>query len=270
MSLPRNRKRSETRAVKNPPARRGEGYVQLRELLDDCWDLPMAKLSKEQRESVRAAFAPMAWDDSTPDQRRTLADQLDYQRDPALETERARHWDEANVDWQYWGGLPTLSPSEFVALRLVCDPRKVESQRDIFPGGERPSLGQRIDDDLRRIAADPTVSGKGRLALRQWMEWAERAGLSCPAFMRAHVDADRKASAPKGMAGITPKQFIAKHANYVDGGKPYLDKWFKGRTRNKGEKPAAAAFRIPGAYGQYDEAAMIAALKADKVYSEIR
>jgi hypothetical protein len=226
----------------------------------------MAKLSEEQRESI----VPMLWDVLTPDQRRTSADQLDYQRDPALETERARHWDEASVDWQYWGRLPTLSASEFVALRLARDPRKVESQREIFPGGKRPSLGERIDNDLIRIAADPNVSGKDRLPLRQWMQWAGRAGLSCPAFMHAHVDADRKAPAPNGRAGITPKQFIAKHAKHVDGGTRYLDKWFKGRTRTKGEKPAAAAFKISGAYGQYDEAAMVAALKAANVYSEIR
>lgn len=242
-------------------------FVPLNRLLEDCWDLPMAELPKERREAIRKAFSPHAWDALDADQRRALADQLDSQRDPALEEDRARIWDEITVDWKYWRDLPTLSAVEFTALRHVRDPRKLDSEREVFPGGERPSLGQRIDDDLRRIHADPAVADE-RLSLRKWVAWAEKKGLTCPTFMHAQLAADATTAASRAKTGITPKKFIEKHARYIEGGVRFLDKWFKGESREKGEQPGAAAFRISRGY--YDEEAMVTALKQADVYSEIR
>ncbi len=74
------------------------------------------------------------------------------------------------------------------------------------------------------------------------------------------------AQVPDVRNGITPKEFISKHAAFVDGGKKYLDKWFKGESREKGEQPAAAKYRIAGVHGRYDEDALIAALKAARRY----
>lgn len=246
------------------------GFISLNELIDGSWDLPLAELTKEQRQIVLDRVAPFAWDHLSPERRQLLADQLDYQRDPALQEERARTFDEEVVDWKYWGALHTLLASEFVALRNVCDPRQLDSRRDVFPGGERPSLGQRVDDDLRRIAADPAVSKKERLTLRQWMHWAQRAGLECPRFMRAHLASVATTVAAPEKKGITRREFINKHAKYVDGQATYLKVWFDGRSHARDEKPEAAAFRIPGAHGRYDEEAMVAALKAKGRYSQLR
>lgn len=196
--------------------------------------------------------------------RQVVAAQLDEQRDPIA-------WDKAVVDWAYWGRLETLSALEFAALRNVCDPRKLEAQREVLPDDKPPSLGQRVADDVRRINADPAVAKKDRLALRQWIQWADRVGLPYPAFMRAHVDQSRRAApSPAARVGITPRAFKEKHARFVDGGEKYLDKWFKGHSRKKGEIPPGDKFKIIGSYGQYDEEAMVAALKEAGKYSEFR
>ncbi len=67
--------------------------------------------------------------------------------------------------------------------------------------------------------------------------------------------------------GISPKAFMAKHAENIKGGKPYLDKFFKGISRTRGEVPEAKQFWT--ARGQYDEARMIEHLKSNALYSSI-
>lgn len=238
------------------------GFTALSQLLEGCWDLPLAELSKAQRERVRSAYR-LHWDTLTHEQRRVVAAQLDSQRDPAME----KDWDEAVVGWGYWRHLPALEAIEFIALRHLHDPRELESKREVFPGGKPPSLGRRVDDDLRRINRDPTVAGK-QLPLRKWVEWAKKAGLECPVFMHAQLAAEAAAAIARSKEGITPKNFTEKHARYIRGGADYLDKWFNGKRRSKGERPGAAAFRISRGY--YDEAGMVAALKEAGVYSEIR
>ncbi|OFZ98273.1 MAG: hypothetical protein A3H35_08425 [Betaproteobacteria bacterium RIFCSPLOWO2_02_FULL_62_17] len=250
-------------------------FVPLTRELEGWFEKPLTDLPEEKRQRVGGVFL-VAWDQLTPEQRRIFAEQWDYQHDPAIEAERTQGWEEAIVDWRYWGQLPTLSAEEFCILRHVTDPRKFESERQTIPGGAGATLGQRVEDDLRRVVADSAVSEKKRLPLGRWVSWASKVGLICPGFMRTNADAASKDDVTEGrdrhyssVEGITPKQFIERYAANVRGGKQFLDKWFKGKTRKKGEKPAAEQFRLDGSRGRYNESAMLAALKEEGRYSEI-
>ena len=57
------------------------------------FDVPLADLPPALRERIDEDFAPMPWDSLSPDRRRSVALQLDYQNDPAMETERQFWWD---------------------------------------------------------------------------------------------------------------------------------------------------------------------------------
>lgn len=248
----------------------GKAFVPLRAYLDGYWDLPLGELSREQRERVRKEFSPLAWEGLSEEHRRSLAEQRDWQRDPANEGERARSWDEQTVGWVHWRDLPKFSPMQFAILRHLCNPEEFEKYRDTIPGDEGPTLGLRVERDLRRIAADPVIGKKDGLPLSKWLAWADEVGFAYPSFMRAHVDAQTSTARAKAKTGITPQKFTEKYWEGVRGGKAFLDKWFKGRTRGKGEVPEAAAFRIPGARGYYDEAAMLGALQSTGRYLQKR
>lgn len=47
----------------------------------------------EVRQRIKQDFSPMPWDDINPDQRRSIALQLDYQHDPATKQDRQYWWD---------------------------------------------------------------------------------------------------------------------------------------------------------------------------------
>lgn len=50
-------------------------------------------MSGEVLQSIKQDFSPMLWDDLSPDQRRSVAVQLDYQHDFATEHDRKFWWD---------------------------------------------------------------------------------------------------------------------------------------------------------------------------------
>lgn len=61
--------------------------------LDVWFDKPMEGLPDELRHRVETDFSPMPWDNLSPDQRRSVAAQWDYQHDPAMENDRQYWWD---------------------------------------------------------------------------------------------------------------------------------------------------------------------------------
>jgi len=61
--------------------------------LEDWFDKPLCDLPEAVRERIKQDFFPMPWDDLSPDQRRSVAAQLDYQNDPATEGDRKFWWD---------------------------------------------------------------------------------------------------------------------------------------------------------------------------------
>jgi hypothetical protein len=77
-----------------------------------------------------------------------------------------------------------------------------------------------------------------------------------------------KTARPARIEGrVTPTEFTKKHEKYVLGGKREIERFFRGKSRKKGEVPEAKQFSIGD--GQYDEARIVAYLKKMKRYSEI-
>lgn len=69
------------------------GFEPLRQALDGWFEADLASLPDDLRERVGQDLFPLAWEQLTPDQRRSAAAQFDQQHDPALEGERQRAWD---------------------------------------------------------------------------------------------------------------------------------------------------------------------------------
>ena len=60
---------------------------------EDWFDTPLCDLPSALRDRVEQDFFPMPWDKLSPDQRRSVALQLDYQHDPATEQDQKFWWD---------------------------------------------------------------------------------------------------------------------------------------------------------------------------------
>jgi hypothetical protein len=223
----------------------------------------------------RETYLPWTKAELTPERRAQLererAERKAFEESPEGRQAAQDAWDEMIVGWAYWLQLRTLSAQEFCILRHIHDPRKFDDEREHFPGGEDPSLGQRVEDDLRLIAADPRITGGLRHSLDEWVAWAKLSGLACPHFLQsaaAQAVSTQHADLPATIKpGIKAKQFIAKYSASVKGGERYLNKWFAGTSRKKGEKPRATEFRL--FRGRYDEERMLAALRDEGRYSQL-
>ncbi|APW45802.1 hypothetical protein [Rhodoferax antarcticus] len=60
---------------------------------EDWFDTPLSGLPDPLRQRVEQEFSPMPRDDLSPDQRRSVALQLDYQHDPATAQDQKFWWD---------------------------------------------------------------------------------------------------------------------------------------------------------------------------------
>ncbi|QDL37226.1 hypothetical protein [Rhodoferax sediminis] len=61
--------------------------------LKDWFDTPLCDLPETLRHRVEQEFFPMPWEKLSADQRRSVALQMDYQRDPATEQDQKFWWD---------------------------------------------------------------------------------------------------------------------------------------------------------------------------------
>lgn len=80
-------------AVVTPIECTEESFNSLIVALDVWFDKPMEGLPDELRHRVETDFSPMPWNNLSPDQRRSVAAQWDYQHDPAMENDRQYWWD---------------------------------------------------------------------------------------------------------------------------------------------------------------------------------
>jgi hypothetical protein len=69
------------------------GFDSLTLALEDWFDTPLCDLPESLRLRVKKEFFPMPWDGTSADQRRSVALQLDYQHDPATESDQQYWWD---------------------------------------------------------------------------------------------------------------------------------------------------------------------------------
>lgn len=68
-------------------------FASLTLAFDDWFDKNRDDLPVALRQRVEREFSPMPWDNLTAERRRSVALQLDYQRDPAMEQDRQFWWD---------------------------------------------------------------------------------------------------------------------------------------------------------------------------------
>jgi hypothetical protein len=141
------------------------------------FDIPLHQLPPELRPKVRTEASGSLWDSFTEEQRRSWCEQ----------TDRQRFFDEACVDWIYWGTLKTLTATEFCMLRHVQDPRTFEDDKNSIPGGKGKTLGELVSDDLRIIERSMGEAAVVPRKLNEWIAYAEAQGWNIPPFMRAHA-----------------------------------------------------------------------------------
>lgn len=68
-------------------------FVSLMAVLEGWFDKPLKELPKKQQDRYNRDFFPPIWDSLSPEQRRSVAEQWDYQHDPATEKDRRYWWD---------------------------------------------------------------------------------------------------------------------------------------------------------------------------------
>jgi hypothetical protein len=93
-------------------------YVSLQKLLTDWYETTLEELPKELRSRVEKDFAPARWDQATPNGRRMLASQADYQNDPANASTRS-YWE--SFYEELWDIRNKISQWESVAVPTALD-----------------------------------------------------------------------------------------------------------------------------------------------------
>lgn len=194
-------------AVGPPVARRLASFESLSVALEGYFDKPLDELPNAQRERVECDFFPMPWDGLSPDQRRGVAAQWDYQHDPATEERRTAEWEEFIVDWDYWQKLSSLTDQEFCILRHVHDPRKFDNQKTNTPGGIGKTLGERVSDDVRII--ERSLGADTKKHIKEWVLWAQQQRWDIPLYLRALESEDGIKSTAQDESGKPCYVFLA-------------------------------------------------------------
>lgn len=135
--------------------------------LEGWFDKHLDALPAAVRQRVEREFSPMPWDSLIGDARRSVALQLDYQRDPATEADRKYWWDffvrmhEVQAQIKEWEGAKTptatdklLKESRLKELRLEHERLKRQQRQargEYFPGHvslAAPNVLSPTDDDF--------------------------------------------------------------------------------------------------------------------------
>lgn len=95
-----------------------EHFESLADALEEWFDQPVEGLPDKQRRRVVKDFFPMPWDHLSPDQRRSVVAQWDYQNDPAMESDR-QFWfdfyarkDKLNEQIEVWSAIATPTATD--------------------------------------------------------------------------------------------------------------------------------------------------------------
>ena len=123
--------------------------------LGDHWTKPLAKLPKGLAKEVEQAFTPFTWDSIGPTARASLASQIDYNNDPAMEAHRTAVWEQSvlvndlEIEKETIERLSALVPTEYQAKRTLIAQHKAEHKAAL-------ELLEQIIEDVNR-SEDATV-----------------------------------------------------------------------------------------------------------------
>lgn len=157
-------------------------FESLEAALEGWFDRPLAELPDALRHRVETDYSPMPWDNVSPDNRRSVAAQWDYQNDPAFEDSRTVDREEFVVGWDYWQKVPLLIAEEFCILRHIHDPRKFNDEKNNTPGGIGKALGERVSDDLRIV--ERSLGPDTKMPVMEWVLWARQQCWDIPLYLR--------------------------------------------------------------------------------------
>lgn len=131
-------------------------FTPLTSALDSWLVKPFDDLPEALRSRVEEAFFPHKWDELHPDDRRKLAEQLDYQTDPAHADQRRLHWNhearmhEIEAQIARWELTPTpaardleIKETRLLGLRAELD--RMQSGPDDV-GRDPPACGESAND----------------------------------------------------------------------------------------------------------------------------
>ncbi|GEM_PF-2016426 len=124
--------------------------------LEEWFDKPLSDIPGKVQKLIKQDFSPMPWDDLHPDQRRSVALQLDYQHDPDTDEER-QYW--SDFFWRKdalekkiaeWRAIATPTASDLAQKEARLDELKKElarmehqglqSQGDYYPKRDQSNL----------------------------------------------------------------------------------------------------------------------------------
>lgn len=207
-------------------------YVPLFPLLADYWGKPFAELPEALQARVSIEFI-VGWDRLTPEQRRTVVSQIDYQNDPAQKSEmnagmNLGYWSVVARsvgsigDWDYWASQKYLTPREIACLMFEFDQKYFDNIH--FSGNTHLQAGGLADeiDKIERSATRDTEDAK--LSPEEWIEWAQGKGYAVPEKFIKAVAEHAPAAKVIAVADITPapvKQMNKLKTNTLD---PAIDK----------------------------------------------
>lgn len=153
-------------AAERPPCA-PEEFRSLTLALDGEFNKTLDALSDTLRKLVEEEFSPMPWDSLNDAGRRSVALQLDYQRDPATEPDRQFWWDfyermhEVQAQIKEWEGTETptatdksLKEARLKELRQEHERMKLQQRQargDYFPGQKcnaKPGTSSPTDADF--------------------------------------------------------------------------------------------------------------------------
>ncbi|MDP3333218.1 MAG: hypothetical protein Q8S55_14770 [Methylococcaceae bacterium] len=143
-------------AVVPPVVRTEESFNSLTVALEVWFDKPMEELPDEQRHRVETDFFPMPWNDLSQDQRRSVAEQWDYQHNPAMESDRQYWWDfyqrmQALEDQiEQWNFIATPTATDL----MQKESRLAELQRELTNMKKEEKQPYRNTADLRHHKVD--------------------------------------------------------------------------------------------------------------------
>ncbi|TCV81283.1 hypothetical protein [Sulfurirhabdus autotrophica] len=135
-------------------------FDSLTKALEDWFDTPLEALPEMQKKRVETDFFPIPWSDLSPDQRRSVAAQLDYQHDPATEKDREFWWEffehkagikKAINNWETISA-PTASDLDKKETRLA----ELRRELTVMEQKERNSRGNYLVHWSKRPKASPT------------------------------------------------------------------------------------------------------------------
>lgn len=136
------------------------------------------ELPDELKLAVKQSYI-VSWDGLNESARRSIAEQLDYQDDPAHKEEQHRNicigFYFIKDEWNFWAGKPTLTADEAIPLMNGCDPESWR-ERDSRKAGLPDFMIAAIDRGLK-IAGGEAATHKSPA---DWLVWGKLHGLDRP------------------------------------------------------------------------------------------